>query len=143
MNTPTPTGDRLPPEPYQFHRSDSPSLGDVVDVLDTYFDALYEADGSKMDAIFHAHGVYATADELPTLVRDKETYLEVLRNRQSPQSRREPRKDFIDSVEFAGDNTARAQVRCSIGGSDFVDYLTLIRDEGRWQIIAKVFQVIN
>lgn len=143
MNTLNATDEQRLPERNAFHRGDSPALGDVVDVLDTYFDALYEADGVKMDSIFHNHGVYATADESPTLVRDKQTYLEVLSKRQSPRSRREQRKDFIDSVEFAGANTARAQVRCSIGGSDFVDYLTLIRDEGRWQIIAKVFQIIS
>ena len=118
-----------------------PARSDVVAILETYFDALYDADSVKMDAIFHAQGVYATADEAPALIRDKQTYLEVLKKRDAPSSRGELRKDFIDSIEFAGENTARARVRCSIGSSDFVDYLTLVRDEGRWQIIAKVFQI--
>ena len=117
--------------------------GDIESVLNTYFDAIYEADHSKMAAIFHARGIYATADESPTLIRDLPTYLDVLAARESPASRGEPRRDVIESIELAGDNTARAQVRCSIGSRDFVDYLTLVREAGRWQIIAKVFQVIE
>lgn len=115
---------------------------DVVAVLELYFDALHEADAEKMDAIFHEQGIYATADQVPALTRDKQTYIDVLRKRESPRSRGESRKDHIDSIEFAGANTARAQVRCSIGSNDFVDYLTFIRDEGRWQIIAKIFQIV-
>jgi len=32
-----------------------------------------------------------------------------------------------------------AKLRCSIRPKNFVDLLTLIRVEGRWQVIAKVF----
>ena len=40
-------------------------------------------------------------------------------------------------------NTAFARVRCSIGERDFVDMLSLVRTEGRWHIIAKIFQIIE
>ncbi|MEM8497790.1 MAG: nuclear transport factor 2 family protein [Pseudomonadota bacterium] len=113
----------------------------ITAVIEEYFDALYEASESKMGAIFHTSGVYATADESPVLIRDKPSYLNVLRQRTSPASREETRKDSIDSIEMAGENTARAIVRCSIGNSDFIDFLTLVRDEGRWQIIAKIFHI--
>ncbi|MEM9302010.1 MAG: nuclear transport factor 2 family protein [Pseudomonadota bacterium] len=114
----------------------------VQHVLAEYFDAIYEADPARIAAIFHSEAVYATADETPLLHRNLPTYLAVMEARESPQSRGEARKDIIDSIEFAGENTARAQVRCSIGKTDHVDFLTLVRDEGRWQIIAKVFQII-
>lgn len=121
--------------------SDAAQTIQVANLLGTYFDALYESDETKMAAIFHANGIYATADESPPLLRDKNTYLKVLSERQSPESRGEGRRDIIDSIELAGSNTARAKVRCCIGNSNFVDYLTLIKDQGRWQIIAKVFQI--
>jgi hypothetical protein len=44
-------------------------------------------------------------------------------------------------MEFAGENTARARVRCSIGNKDFVDFLSLIREDTQWKIVAKVFQI--
>jgi hypothetical protein len=70
-------------------------------------------------------------------------YVPVIAARQSPASRNEPRRDYIDAIELAGENTAFARVRCSIGSRDFVDFLVLVRVEGRWQIISKVFQIIE
>ena len=72
-----------------------------------------------------------------------EDYFPIVAARQSPASRGEPRRDSVDEIQFAGENTAFARVRCSIGERDFVDFLTLVRVDGRWQIIAKVFQIIT
>ena len=47
--------------------------------------------------------------------------------------------DRVVSIEFAGPVTAIARVECSIGPKHFVDLLTLVHVDGRWQIIAKVF----
>ncbi len=116
-------------------------LDAVRETLTVYFDALYESSASMMSGIFHSRGVYATADESPPLYRDRDTYLKVLEARVSPASRNEPRADFIDHIEFAGEHTAWARVRCSIGDRDFLDLLTLVHDQGRWQIIAKVFHI--
>jgi hypothetical protein len=40
---------------------------------------------------------------------------------------------------FAGPVTAFVHAKCAIGPKYFTDFLTLIRIDGRWQIIAKVF----
>jgi hypothetical protein len=115
----------------------------VHDLLDKYFDTLYYCDLEKFDAVFHPQALYATADETPLLYRDMSAYRQVIAQRRSPASRSEQRQDFIDAIEFAGDNTALARVRCSIGERDFVDLLSLVQTEGRWRIIAKIFQVIQ
>jgi len=115
----------------------------VADVLSKYFDALYYCDTDKIREVFHPKAIYATADKTPLLYRDMTAYTKVIAKRESPASRSEPRRDVIDGIDLAGENTARARVRCSIGSRDFVDYLTLIREENRWQIIAKVFQIIE
>jgi hypothetical protein len=70
-------------------------------------------------------------------------YVPAVAARQSPASRGEPRRDHVDAIELAGDNTALARMRCSIGSRDFVDFLTLVRTDGAWRIIAKVFQIIE
>ena len=116
---------------------------DVRDKLLVYFDGLYFCDVEKLESVFHPRAVYATADEIPFLYRSMDEYFQVITTRESPASRNEERRDVIDSIEFAGANTAFARVRCSIGNRDFVDFLTLVRTEGRWRIIAKVFQIIE
>lgn len=118
-------------------------FADVYDLLGQYFDTLYYCDLEKFDAVFHPHAIYVTADETPLLYRSMPTYREVIAQRRSPESRGEQRRDFVDAMEFAGDNTALARVRCSIGERDFVDLLSLVRTEGRWRIIAKIFQIIE
>ena len=112
-------------------------------VLRDYFDALYYCDTVRLERVFHPHAIYATADETPPVYRTMDEYVPIVAARQSPASRRETRRDHIDSIDLAGDNTAFARVRCSIGERDFVDFLTLIRDNGQWRIIAKVFQIIE
>lgn len=116
---------------------------DVVRVLGEYFDALYYCDTDKIRDVFHDKAIYATADEPNFLFRDMKEYTQVIAERESPASRNEVRRDVVDSIEFAGNKTARARVRCSIGSRDFVDFLTLVREDDRWLIIAKVFQIME
>ncbi|MBB4482770.1 nuclear transport factor 2 family protein [Rhizobium etli] len=121
----------------------SAAFQDVSAVLLEYFDALYFCDVEKLQSVFHPKAIYATADEAPFLHRTMEEYVPVVAARQSPATRKEPRRDHIDAIDLAGENTAVARVRCSIGSRDFVDILTLVRTEGSWRIIAKVFQIIE
>lgn len=116
-------------------------LARVESVLHDYFDALYYCDTEKLQAVFHPKAIYATADETPLLHRTMPEYVPVVAARESPASRGEARRDAIDEVQFAGDNTAFARVRCSIGTRDFIDFLTLVREDGRWRIMAKIFQI--
>ncbi len=115
----------------------------LLRAIQTYFDGLYESDVDKLDLVFHPRAIYATADEPAPVYRAMDEYFPIVAARASPESRNEPRRDAIDELQFAGDNTAFARVRCSIGNRDFVDFLSFVREDGRWQIIAKVFQIIE
>lgn len=120
----------------------SRSFDDLQAVISEYFDALYNCDTELLQRVFHPQAVYATADETPLLHRTMKEYVPVVAKRQSPASRGETRTDAIDEIQLAGNNTAFARVRCSIGQSDFVDFLTFVRTEDRWQIMSKIFQII-
>lgn len=115
----------------------------VMETLKIYFDALYYCDTDKLAVAFHPQAIYVTADETPLLYRTMGEYFPIVAARESGASRSETRRDIIDGIEFAGGNTAFARVRCSIGQRNFVDLLTLVREAARWQIIAKVFHVIE
>jgi hypothetical protein len=121
----------------------SAAFQNISSVLADYFDALYFSDVEKLQRVFHQKAIYATADETPLLYRTLEEYVPIVAARQSPASRSEPRRDYIDAIDLAGENTAVARVRCSIGGRDFVDILTMVKTDGAWRIIAKVFQIIK
>lgn len=120
----------------------SSAFNELQPVISDYFDALYHCDTELLQKVFHPKAVYATADEAPLLHRTMEDYVPVVAARQSPASRGETRTDAIEEIQFAGENTAFARVRCSIGQSDFVDFLTFVRTDGHWQIMSKIFQII-
>ncbi len=120
----------------------TPPFTDISCVLQDYFDGLYNCDTGLLSRVFHPHAVYATGDETPALIRSMEDYFAVVAARVSPASKGQVRRDVIETIKFAGENTAFARVRCSIGARDYVDFLTLIREDGSWRIIAKVFQII-
>jgi len=115
----------------------------VTETLKIYFDALYYCEKDKLAVAFHPLAIYATADETPLLYRTMGEYFPIVAARESGASRGEARCDIVDGIEFAGENTAFARVRCSIGQRSFVDFLTLVREANRWKIIAKVFQIIE
>jgi len=115
----------------------------VSETLKFYFDALYYCDTGKLEIAFHPKAIYATADESPLLYRTMEEYSSIVTARESGASRGEARRDVIEGIEFAGENTAFARVRCSIGSRNFRDFLTLVRQEKRWQIMSKVFQITD
>lgn len=117
------------------------ALIEIEALLAVYFDALHRSDADALAGIFHPRAVYATADESPPLYRTMDDYLPVVAARPSPASRGEGRRDAIEQIQFAGANTALARVRCSIGTRDFTDFLSLLREDGAWKIVAKVFAI--
>lgn len=119
----------------------SNAIADLNAVIRDYFDALYHCDTGLLQKVFHPKAVYATADETPLLHRTMEDYVPVVAARVSPASRGDARNDAVDEIQLAGDNTAFARVRCTMAGNDYVDFLTFVREDGSWRIMAKVFQM--
>ncbi|MGL4235539.1 nuclear transport factor 2 family protein [Tabrizicola sp.] len=111
----------------------------VAEVLGTYFDGLYHSDTGRLGRVFHPKAQYVCATDGSLLYRDMAEYFPIVDARASPASRGEVRRDEIVAVDFAGPVTARAVVRCAIGARHFTDFLTLIKLDGRWQVISKVF----
>lgn len=115
------------------------ALAEIEALLARYFDALHTGDAALLGEVMHSSAIYASASEPPLLVRTMEEYLPIVAARPSPASRGEPRRDRIETIDIAGGATAFAKVHCSIGDRDFIDYLSLVREQKRWRIIAKIF----
>lgn len=119
--------------------NDLDEMAAVYQVVQVYFDAVYEADATRMAEVMLPAAVYATAAEGDLLHRTQPEYLAVLAKREPPAQRNEMRRDKVVSVQFAGRSTALVVANCAIGNRYFTDLLTLVQLRGRWWIIAKVF----
>lgn len=112
---------------------------EVADLLQRYFDGLYQSDAEALRHVFHPDAVYACATAEPFTRLGMGEYLPIVAARPSPASRGEPRRDEILAIEFAGPNTAFAKVKCAIAPKRFTDFLTLVRVGEGWRIMAKIF----
>jgi 4-oxalocrotonate tautomerase len=111
----------------------------IEGTLQDYFDGLYHSDTTLLRKVFHPQAVYASATDGELVHRTMNEYFPIVDARPSPASRHEPRHDRVVSIDVVGPVTAVARAECAIGPKRFDDILILVRVDGRWQIIAKVF----
>lgn len=114
-------------------------FAEVSAVLADYFDGLHYSDPARLRRVFHPEARYFCASEGTLLHLDMAQYFPIVEGRASPASQGHARTDRILSIEFAGPVTALAKVQCSIPPKQFIDLLGLVKLDGRWVIISKVF----
>jgi hypothetical protein len=116
----------------------------IEKTLQTYFDGLYEGDTRKLGEAFHpaSHlysvGADGTAADLP-----RAEWFRMVDSRPSAKSKGDERRDRIVSIDLSGPATAFAKVECQLPPRYFTDYLTLLKIDGRWQVIAKAFHAVT
>ena len=112
----------------------------ILDVLRAYYDGLYRCDTLLLARVFHPEARYCTVSGGEFLHLDMQTYLPIVAERTSPETRGEPYGYQVDSIDFAGPDTALARIRSTMWDRHFTDFLALIRLDGEWKIISKVFE---
>jgi 4-oxalocrotonate tautomerase len=111
----------------------------VAQVLGRYFDGLHHSDVALLDQVFHPEAHYFSATDGRLLHLDMASYFPRVAQRPSPASQGHARTDRILAIEFAGPVTAFAKLECSIPPKAFTDFLTLVKLDGDWRIVSKVF----
>ena len=116
----------------------------IEKVLQVYFDGLYEGDTKKLGEAFHPSAHLYSADaggkaaDLP-----RADWFKAVESRPSGKEKGSARADRIVSIDFAGPATAFAKVECQLPPRYFTDYLTLLKVDGRWQVISKSFHAVT
>lgn len=111
----------------------------VTALLSDYFDGIHFSDTSILRRVFHPSALYACATGGTLLQLGMDDYFAVVDKRPAPGKLGQARQDRIESIEFGGPGLAIARVECAILPKRFVDLLTLVYLDGRWQIMSKVF----
>ncbi|MCB1792694.1 MAG: nuclear transport factor 2 family protein [Gammaproteobacteria bacterium] len=113
--------------------------GAVAALLDRYYEGLYYGNTELLRQVFHPAATYATAAGGELLRLDLDGYLPVVAKRESPASLGERYGFELESILFAGPTVALAKMRSTMLGKRFVDLLSLLKVDGEWRILAKVF----
>ncbi len=119
-------------------------VADIEKVLRVYFDGLHEGDTKKLGEAFHpASHLYAADDQGKATDMPRADWFKMVEGRPSAKSKGSARADRIVSIDFSGPATAFAKVECQIPPRYFTDYLTLLKVEGRWQVISKAYHTVT
>lgn len=113
----------------------------IEDIIQTYFDCMYESSAEKAHAAFHSNAKITgyLEDGLHEMtVSDFANFVES----QLPSAKEKGEAIRLDilSIDIAG-NTAVAQVRDDYLGMTFLDTLSFLKDGGKWSIYNKLFHV--
>jgi hypothetical protein len=113
----------------------------IRQVLTYYAEGLRTGDVDLLKQAFHPQSImtgYFGGDLILTPI---EGFYDLVRNSPAPSVSGEPYAYEIGEVDVIGD-TATAEVsETSLLGHDFADRFHLVRIDGRWQIVSKIFSV--
>ena len=108
-----------------------------------YFDALYDGDIPVMLEIFHPRSRLHVILDGKLVEIEFEPYMELVSKRASPRSQKAERADQLTSIQQSTATTAILIESLLLAGKSYTDHLSLIKDDGRWQIISKVYHLNN
>ena len=113
----------------------------INEVIQTYFDCMYEASAEKTHAAFHPsakitgdmNGKFGemTVGQFADVVAGVSP---------SPKDQGQPARLEVVSLDIAGD-TAVARVRDDYMGLTFLDTLSFVNVDDRWQIYIKLYHI--
>lgn len=114
----------------------------ILALLQDYFDGFHTGDVGKLQRVFHpACHLYSAADG-PLQDDDMPAVYRRVEGREPPAERRQTRQDRVLTLDWTAPEMALAKVQLAIGPKLFTDYLSLLKVDGRWQIIAKAYTYV-
>ena len=109
----------------------------IIGLMHDYFDGLYEGGVKKLRDIFHSDTWLKGNNYRKTL----DEWLEVVANRPIPRDEGMDYNFNIQSLEVIGDQ-AMAKVDVPLLAAHFIDFLGLLKENGEWKIVNKMFTII-
>lgn len=109
-------------------------LAIIETLIRDYFIGLHQGDVERLARIFHPDVVL----KAPGVRRSRQEWLDLVANRPVPEQEGHPYDYRILGIELVGDQ-AMVKVHCPLLGHTFLDYLGLLRENGRWLIVNKMY----
>jgi hypothetical protein len=116
------------------------AIAEIEQVIQTYFDGLYEGSVEKLAAAFHPMSHLYCEKDGGVVDVPREQWFAAVRARESAAKRGLQRDDRILLLDISGPETAFVKVACQIPPRYFTDYLVLNRTAEGWKIVSKVYR---
>jgi len=140
-------------EPININSSASPGISDsaegiedfgrgdfdsVMTLVQAYFDGLHQGNVEKLESIFHADAFL----KAPGLRRSLQQWLEAVADRSIPAQQGQAYDFKLLSIEVIKDQ-AMVKLECPLFEHAYVDFLGLLKENGRWLIVNKMYTDLN
>ena len=115
----------------------------LLETLANYFEVIHAQDLGLFDQVFHASCTLYSAQGGELVLRPYQVYRDQVANRQSPKELGNPRADEILEVDQISETMAWAKVQLQMFGGIMQDYLNFVKIDGKWWIIAKLYEKVG
>jgi hypothetical protein len=107
-------------------------------IIQDYFHGLYYGDVSKLTSIFHPDVWLKAPGVRHSLVQ----WLKNVAVRSTPAELNKPFLFKILSIDVVQDQ-AMAKIHCPLFDFNYIDFLGLLKEQGKWQIVTKMYTDIK
>lgn len=112
-------------------------LKSIKKVIGYYFEGATKAEIDQLKKAFHKVCVLRWVVDGKLTERPRDDWFAKIKSGGPSQ-----RANEIESISITG-NAASVKVMCDLPHAQYVDYISLLKIEGEWKIVAKIFEVIH
>lgn len=116
---------------------------EIIEFIENYFEVIHKQDMELFDRIFHKDCVLYSGAEGELTIRPYALYRDQVSNRQSPFELGNVRRDKILMVDELSPTTALVKLQLEMFGGVMQDYLNILKLDGKWIVIAKIYEQIG
>lgn len=120
----------------------APEVSAIQAVLQDYAEGIFFGDLIRLRGAFHPDARLFGMVKGQPYDKPLEDYLAVVAARQSPSQLGESFRMRLLTLEVQG-SIAMARLHCPMLGFNYLDFLSLRLQGGRWQIVSKLFTHLN
>ena len=123
----------------------SPLIHDeeISELLSNYFDVMHHQDMDLFDQVFHSSCALYGAGGGVLNIRPYDVYRDAVANRTSPADSGNARRDAILDFDQLSPNLAWVKVQLEMFGGVMQDYLNIVKLDGKWWIMAKMWEKVG
>jgi len=115
----------------------------VAEVIQEYIDSTYYADIAKLKNVFHEKAVMNGYLGPTLLLSEPSLFIEDIAGNPSMESNNDPYNAEVKSINIEGNVASAAISETGFrGDAALVDFFHLIKTDGKWKIISKLFTTI-
>ncbi|MGE3150015.1 MAG: nuclear transport factor 2 family protein [Pseudorhodoplanes sp.] len=104
-----------------------------------YCDGLYDGNVDLLAKIFHPKSRLHVITDGKLAEIEQPAYLKIVAGRASPRSLNAKRREEIVSISITSPHAAVLTLNILLTDKFYTDQLALIKDEGKWQIMSKIY----